>query len=683
MGPARGLAPLLSAALAAALPAPAGAVSPRFLEDTTAEDFAQGEARGVVVRPEGSLAVGRATTRIALAEANAWSLLATPTGEAYVGTGVHGAIARVVGDRAERVYETGELAVTCMVEAGGAIYAGTIPNGRVFRISPEGGIAELVRLPTPYVWRLVAQDASTLWAATGDEGRLYRIAIGADGTGRAELAATAPDRNVVALLALAGGEVLAGTAPQGLVLRRRPGADGFEALASFGDAEVKALAPRAGGGLLVALNRMADVSGSVEDLATHAHILAKDPGSGRARTALVGSLWALGPAGGAEPLWEGGKDFIVDLAAGADGTAWLATGNRGRVVAVDTDGQALTAFDFEESQVQALLLDPEGQPWLAGTGNGGALYRVEAGPAESPGFDSRVLDAGFPARWGRLWVEATGPVRARARAGNTPRPDATWTAWGEPLEDFPAPAGVGEGPWRYLQYRAELVSPESRVDSVRAACLPANQRPRVTSVAVEPTPPAEGDAADGGAGAGRLRLRKLSWVAESPDGDELEYEVWLRREGDETWRRLDRTPHRRETELVWDSLSVPDGRYELRVVATDAPANPADRALTAQRTSLPFLVDNGRPEIRDLGFKDGRLRATVVDAASAVSRIEVSLDGEEWLPVYPEDLILDDTTERLDWFLPVGLPPGPHFISVRAADEAGNAVVARLDFRVE
>ena len=88
-------------------------------------------------------------------------------------------------------------------------------------------------------------------------------------------------------------------------------------------------------------------------------------------------------------------------------------------------------------------------------------------------------------------------------------------------------------------------------------------------------------------------LQTIAWKAEDADGDRLTYVIDYRREGDTAW-----TPLRSglsDTIFVWDTTAVADGRYIIRVSATDAASNAADRALVGSRESDVVFVDNTPP----------------------------------------------------------------------------------------
>jgi hypothetical protein len=94
--------------------------------------------------------------------------------------------------------------------------------------------------------------------------------------------------------------------------------------------------------------------------------------------------------------------------------------------------------------------------------------------AASGTFTSRVLDGLAPVSWDGLSWDATvltgTTLTVKVRSGNTPTPDATWTAYAT----IPASGGAMSRTSRYLQYQLTLASSGSRfatpqVRSVTAA----------------------------------------------------------------------------------------------------------------------------------------------------------------------------------------------------------------------
>src|SRR5262249_55609661 len=88
-------------------------------------------------------------------------------------------------------------------------------------------------------------------------------------------------------------------------------------------------------------------------------------------------------------------------------------------------------------------------------------------------------------------------------------------------------------------------------------------------------------------------LQTLAWKADDENDDELVYDVLYRREGEQTWKTLRKGMS--ESILVWDTTTIPNGTYFVKIVASDAPSNPMSTALTGELDSQAFEVDNTPP----------------------------------------------------------------------------------------
>src|SRR6202044_2452139 len=78
------------------------------------------------------------------------------------------------------------------------------------------------------------------------------------------------------------------------------------------------------------------------------------------------------------------------------------------------------------------------------------------------------------------------------------------------------------------------------------------------------------------------------WSADDPNDDDLTYAVYYRGEGEQDWKLL--KDHLDQKAYSWDTSSMPDGAYYLKIVASDERSNPPDQALTAERISDRFVV---------------------------------------------------------------------------------------------
>src|SRR6202043_3273200 len=120
------------------------------------------------------------------------------------------------------------------------------------------------------------------------------------------------------------------------------------------------------------------------------------------------------------------------------------------------------------------------------------------------------------------------------------------------------------------------------------------------------------------------------WSAHDDNEDELHYAVYYRGENERDWKLL--KDKLEQKFYSWDTTSFPDGAYYLKIVATDAPSNPLATALTAERISERFEVDNTPPVIEHLQAisavtSSGAIKLTGItvkfiarDASSSVER---------------------------------------------------------------
>ena len=130
-----------------------------------------------------------------------------------------------------------------------------------------------------------------------------------------------------------------------------------------------------------------------------------------------------------------------------------------------------------------------------------------------------------------------------------------------------------------------------------------------------------------------------------------------------------------------------DGRYEVKVVASDAAANVPGKGLTASRVSDPVLVDNTPPVIGDIKTEqrgaDVKVSFRVVDQTGVVSAGEYSVDSSrDWQAILPSDNIWDGPEETAEFTI-AGLTPGRHQVTIRATDSSGNQAFENVPVTVQ
>ncbi len=699
------LEPMGHAALAAAvllmIPAAAPAGGTRVWELAGAEELGKGEPRETAITDAGEVVLGERARQLALEDAGlVWSAVDAGGDVAYLGTGYDGRILRVRGDGVEVIATTGQLVITALAVGGdGHLYAASLPDAVIWRVKDPGKVpggkpveaerfAELPEKVEHVLALAFDSKGRTLFAGTGPNGEIH--AIGPDG--RAAIYLETGEEHVVAL-ARRGGKLLAGTSP-GALLLEVSGPGRSLALADFDATEVKAIAVD-GESLVVAVNTfkvkpavpVTSPTGTPPQTGGKTTSSTPQPGSG--------SLHRVFADGRIEDLWSHADRHVVCLARDGRGNVHAGLGVEGLVVTVGPDRRTRTTLDLDERQVMALLAR-EGL-WLATTGDAGAAYAISAGrPAEAV-YLSPVLDAGAAARFGRLDWFGQGTFEVRARSGNTAEPQESWTDWSAPLTR----GALVPGPHaRHLQLRFGWARDrKARLSAAELAYRPLNRRALITDL--DPGSPFAGK---GKPVAGKDKkkeeekgvksstrtiparpekrneaLAKISWKVDNPDEDELRFRLWYRAVGQQVWRPVTRDDEiLTKTRYEWNTGSVPDGRYQLRLVADDSPSNDAADALSDERISEPWIIDNQPPVVRGLAFGKGALSGAVEDGFSPVSWIELSVDGGPWLPVFPKDGVLDGTREEFRAVLPAGLPSGPHAVAIRAWDRAGNVGTAEI-----
>jgi hypothetical protein len=696
-----GLAAALTVSFSVLLPISAAqATGTRVFRQTTVKDFEEGEATSTTVVPPGEIVPGMKVSRVAIDAAFAWCAALSSDGHTgYFGTGDAGhifAVPTAGNGPAKNIAALDTPWVTALVaKRDGSLLAGSTPGGRLFSVDTKSGKSKLLaKLPAEHVWALDHDDAhATTYAATGDSGKIFVV----DAKGGVRMLWDSGDKHVMAI-ARDGATLLAGTADQAILYRVH--ADGHaEALHDFDADEIRAIV-RGKGATYLAVNDF-DATSEAKPAATDGPQTAKGtriavgpaPASGAIpRSEAVKSraaVYRLDDDGGIEQLFALSDGYFTSLFLDGRGNLIAASGSQGKLYRIAPDRTVALIADVPERQ--ALSLIPAGDGFLVGSGDVGAVYRAQPAKGEEATYLSKAFDAEAPALWGEIGWAGSPDVILETRTGNTGKPDHGWSPFhrveaAKQHQGDHAARIVSPGA-RYLQYRAKLPAAQSVLQDISIYFLPHNQRARITEISLGDTP-AAGATGSAGPSTGassstrsHSSMLKLRWKVENPDGDDLIYKLWFRHQADSVWRVLGGPDPLAKPEYDWNTDFVSDGRYVVRVWASDEKVTPADRALDHQLDSPPFLVDNTRPEVLDLKFHGDKLTGRAHDGTSIITAIEYLVDNGDWRPVGPDDRILDERDEAFTITLPKSLPAGPHIVNVRAWDQADNVGSARIEIK--
>jgi WD40 repeat protein len=428
---------------------------------------------------------------------------------------------------------------------------------------------------------------------------------------------------------------------------------------------------------------------------------AKAPGKGGS------SIYRITPEGIVTRIFEPRDPMVLALAV-SDGKLLVGAGKNARVyeVALRPGEEEACIATLDPKQVMSLVAARDGRI-IVGSAGPGRLYTLSKGYAKEGTFTTQVYDAGGSSRWGAVEWRGKTPdgaeVQMAARSGNSRDPDkGAWAEWSKPASK--SPSRLDAPPARYVQFRVTMRSRGADstpvLDQFEAPYARANEAPRVVSIAEVPSPaqqaraqaaarfreemtkrakpgpqPPSGSPPAPPPPDGAQPVRFFQWQAQDPNGDALRYELYFRGEGEPKWILLEKDLAR--PEYAWDTGTVADGWYELRVVAGDRLDNPADEAREGSKVSDPILVDNTAPVIEKLEVQvraggDAEVRFTARDALSRLTEAAWSVDSStDSNTLVPTDGVFDGKQKEFRFTIHK-LSPGPHRLAVRAADEAQN-----------
>ncbi|GAI93029.1 unnamed protein product, partial [marine sediment metagenome] len=136
----------------------------------------------------------------------------------------------------------------------------------------------------------------------------------------------------------------------------------------------------------------------------------------------------------------------------------------------------------------------------------------------------------------------------------------------------------------------------------------------------------------------------------------------------------------------WNGKTVEDGRYEVRITASDERSNTTTTKLTGSRVSEAVVVDNTAPVIKTVPIEKDKktvtLKLQVSDEFSAIGKVHYTVDSNaEWIGALPDDLVYDTTDEDFTIVIEE-LEVGEHIIAVRVSDDVGNTTYKTFEVNV-
>ncbi|MBS1840156.1 MAG: hypothetical protein JSS69_15985 [Acidobacteria bacterium] len=690
--------------------------------DAKGTPYAAGGSPARVVRLDSG---GKPATVFQSTDLSAQAIAFDSKGTLYVGTSPDGKVYKVGanGDHSVFFEPKTKYIWDLAFAPDGTLYVATGDKGQIYSVSPDGKSELFYSSDEAHIRVLAFDGKGNLIAGTEPSGRILRI--------------TKKSAKPAANEATADGFVLYET-PKREITALTVGADGTIYAAAIGERQHNAvsIAPAVPAqGISITNSGNVAVVGTTPAMAqATAQVFGFTP-------QVSGGIYKISATGAPEELWSSREDVVYALGIGPDGRLLAGTGNNGALLAIDGRGVFAQLAKAGSSQITGIARNASGRIFLC-TANPGKV--VTLGPEYEPEgtYESRSFDAQLFSQWGRLdwWsppvagqtANAAGAGQPRlefyVRSGNTEDPGKEWSRWFGPYSK--PGTSVEAPPARFIQWRAVIHDgrPGDGIDWVSVAYLPKNVAPIIDGIAMQepgirvqglqvgvpaqpqpvtlklpPTPGVGGLIQSQSVtttsvkfdpppqGSQQKGYQSVLWSAHDDNDDELRYAVYYRGEGEKEWKLLKDNLDQRF--YSFDTTSLPDGAYYLKIVANDATSNPVDRALTSEKEGERFEVDNTPPAIDKItatAFQacggspcvSGVITEfSAHDAGTSIERAQYSVDGGEWTLIAPKGDLSDGKEEAYE-FSVVNLRPGEHTIAVRVYDRFENVGSGKVTVHV-
>jgi hypothetical protein len=668
------------------------AVSTSIWEQQSQQDFEAGSSENVSVTNLGEvmLAPNIDTFFENTKEVYIWCLAEDSKGNIYAGSGNEGKIYKITPDgQSSLFYDSPEVSILSLaIDKNDTLYAGTAPDGLIYKITSSTTPPEtILSSEDKYIWALTFDDAGNLYAATGTDGKIYKITP----DGKTDVLYDSEESNIMCLL-YHQNTLYAGSEGKGIIYKIA--ADGTATvIRQTSEKEVHALRADSKGNIYAAAITSAPPQPGSRPTGP------PPPGGGPPEEN-KSYIYQIRPDGVISKIWESPEPMILSMVVEPDNQLLVGTGDKGKLYRVKPDGDFVALGKTDASQVITMHRTASTNRLLLATGNSGKILELKTDYVAEGTLESEAHNTSGLSQWGKLsWENASDDGTAivfSTRSGNTSKPDSTWSDWSEELTT-PEGSQITSPPAQYIQWRATLKTSNSAATSmlkkVSIASAQSNIEPRFQSIDIR-----KGGEAKKGSGppTGRPSANRaqqntedsskewtIQWKVSDANKDTLQFTVYYRGVDETNWKLLKKELS--ETNYAWDTTSMPDGRYLIKVAATDKLSNPVGWAKWSEKVSQTFDIDNTQPTVQNIvatanGNGTYKISCSVEDGMSYIQKAVYKIDSDEhWKVIFPGDGIFD--SKREDLLLETeSLPNGAHTITIQVTDAAGNTAVGRGNF---
>jgi len=541
------------------------------------------------------------------------------------------------------------------------------------------------KLDAARVWDLARTPQGVLYAATGNEGKVYRSTP----DGEWAVAHDSGDSQALSLAVTPDGRVFAGNGP---------------------------------GGVVVEVSDPARPSSRPDPKVQYIWDLASDPrGNLYAATGPTGQLWKRSPEGAWSLLLDSKHSHLLCVAIAPDGSAYAGSDGEGLIYRVGPDGKPSVVYDAPQNEVRTLFVAPDGAVYAGtaaesggsgGTGRPGPPFGAGPGAGLSRPTRDAVETLALqrpdspPRREGPDGPASALPGGTAAPKPATPGDNSVYRigADGVPREVFRHKAliyalawrddrlYVGTGPEGQLFEVRDLgreSSPIARVDHGQVLALLADPKDGLLLGAgdpgavlrLEPGHVATGTLTSDVLDARLIsRFGALTWKADRPRGTSVAVKVRTGNVGepDATWSPWSAD---QGDPSAAAAIKVPAGRfaqYQLTLASTDPASTPEVRSISLRYQTANLPPEIARVDVPDVGAGDGATRqarlnlrweATDPNGDDLSYTLQIRKDGwPDWV-----DLGRDPLTDSSFAWDASAVPDGTYRLRVVATDRPSNA----------
>jgi len=661
----------------------------------------------------------------ALPESFAWAVVHNGQGDVLVGTGNSGLIYRITQNGSYSVFfKTGELEVHSLaVDSKGNVYAGTSPNGKVFRIQPNGNGEVVFDAPERYITALATDDKDNIYAGTGDAGVIYQITP----DGKCSVLTRLPENSVMCLAVGRSGIIYAGTARSGSVYKIDPNNSTVETILSTAEDSVTSIAVTsddtvyAGAGTSrsnIYKITPAGVSKTIYDKASYVLSMARDT-SNNVYAISDESILKIAP-----------DDTVMQLdtkRAGVQFTA-ITVDDNGNIFAGTSNTAAVYKSEWSNNQTYESVVHDAGLPAKWGTvsyiadvpeGTSVQIWTRSGNSAEPNDTWSIWTPVGLEgavsspkSRYIQYRIVFSGQTNAQPKVkqislsfltdNRAPKINITEPQPGTIAARTTIIRWSGSDPDNdQLTYELFCSSDEGKTwQPLGSVVKPTANNKNSEQPKIENSRGSNGETTTQKPKADELLNQlndELDKNSEIPDDVKQKMKEAAPAAIEKTVEAASKpaeepksseTPSgtnttTKQTSFNWDTTKVPDGKYLIKVVASDRISNAVDY-LTEEKTVGPIVVANKPPKItiakkETKVSKDGTvtIEGLATDEQVAIVGVQFKIDNGEWMAAAASDGMFDSSVEAFTATTGT-LGKGKHTIEIKAINAAGSSVSEKV-----